>query len=303
MAPADSIAYPFRVGPFRHTMGLAPLILSEWIEPDENWAADLAERARLLGERHSEVFAALLEAEASSREVLGLLAEHLPLRFPDLYRRDGGTITCRPSGLTWNIIEPSIHPLDLAGRMVQEDLCLMQQSHKGEPYRLVGASLCFPTRWRLSEKLGQSVNAIHGPVPAYDEQLTAAMDRFFERLSEDRPVWRANWSLLDDPTLFQPSGHGRTGQDPTITAQNAGERLWLRSERQTLRRLPRTRAVLFTIRVRVRPLNDLARRPEQAVLLAENIRAMPETMRAYKSLQPFLGAALAWLDHVHGRST
>ena len=67
---------------------------------------------------------------------------------------------------------------------------------------------------------------------------------------------------MDDPTLFQPTGKWRTAHDATITEQNAGERLFLRVERQTLRRLPDSGAVLFGIRVHVYPLADAVTTPE-----------------------------------------
>jgi hypothetical protein len=124
------------------------------------------------------------------------------------------------------------------------------------------------------------------------------MERFFHRLKTERPVWRINWTLLDNPTLFQPTGHGRLAHNAQITAQNAGDMLWLRMERQTLRRLPRSGDILFTIRVHVRPLHSLATRPERAATLAAAIRALPLAMQRYKSLPPFLDAVLAWLDQV-----
>jgi hypothetical protein len=294
--PAPDYA-PFSLGPFRLSMGLRPLDLQDWIEPDEHMAVELAEKERLLRDRHPEVFAALQEATESAAEVLELLAAHLPTRFPTLYRREGTLLTNLVRQQTWDLARPALHPLDLAGRLVQEDLCLMAEAPRAV-YRLVGASLCCPTRWRLAEKLGKPLTAIHAPVPGYEDQLASTMDRFFARLKPDKPVWRLNWSLADDPTLFQPTGQGRRERTPEITADNAGEKLWLRMERQTLRRLPRTHAILFTIRVHVRPLLHLARRPEQAALFAAALQALPEPMRLYKSLSPFLAAVLTWLDRV-----
>jgi hypothetical protein len=69
-------------------------------------------------------------------------------------------------------------------------------------------------------------------------------------------------------------------------------------ERQTLRRLPRTGDILFTIRVHVRPLYTLATQPQRAADLAAALRAFPQAMRQYKSLPPFLDALLVWLDRV-----
>ncbi|MBV9785849.1 MAG: DUF3445 domain-containing protein, partial [Acidisphaera sp.] len=77
------------------------------------------------------------------------------------------------------------------------------------PYRLTAASLCFPTRWRLADKIGKPMQAIHATVPLYAERLARPVDRFFEKLAPQRPVFRTNFSLLDNPALFQQGGHGR----------------------------------------------------------------------------------------------
>ena len=148
--------------------------------------------------------------------------------------------------------------------------------------------------------MGHLLSVIHGPVPAYETQLSSTMDRFFARLKVERPVWRINWSLMDDPALFQPRGHGRRERNPDITIHNAGDRLWLRMERQTLRRLPRTGDILFTIRIYVRPLRELALHPDRASTLAAAIRALSPEMYRYKSLPPFVDAVLAWLDQSVG---
>ena len=287
---------PFKAGPFRLSMGLMPLNLNEWIEPDTHFAEELKEKERLLTERYGEVFAALPEAAASAAEVLALLVGHLPTRFPELYKSSGDRIENLATGQHWEMHPTPLHPLDLAGRLVQEDLCLMQWQADTRVYHLVGASLCFPTRWRLADKIGQPLNTIHAPIPGYEEQLAPTMDRFFERLKVEKPVWRLNWSLMDDPTLFQPTGHGRTGLNADITPENAGDTLWLRMERQTLRRLPHTKDILFTIRVYVKPLAHLATQPGRTAQLAAALRALPQPVRRYKSLAPFIEAVLTWLD-------
>ena len=287
---------PFKAGPFRLSMGLMPLALKDWIEPDTQCAAELTEKERLLTERHEEVFAALPEANPGAAETLALLVEYLPSRFPALYRRNGERLDNLATGQQWEVHNTPLHPLDLAGRLVQEDLCLMQWRADTRVYHLVGASLCFPTRWRLADKIGQPLNAIHAPIPGYAEQLATSMDKFFDRLKVEKPVWRLNWSLMDDPTLFQPTGHGRTGTNTHITPENAGDALWLRMERQTLRRLPHSHDILFTIRVYIRPLAQLATQPDRAAQLAAALRALPPSLRRYKSLPPFIEAVLTWLD-------
>src|SRR5262249_2194981 len=152
----------------------------DWILIDDDFERDLAEKERLLAVRHAEVFAALPQAGAGAQEVLERLTEHLKRHFPQHYREPPG----------------DLHPLDRAGRLVQEDLCLLRDGI------LVGASLCFPTRWRLAEKLGRPLLEIHAPVPGFADALGDPVARFFARLAPDQGVWRANWGIADDPTLF-----------------------------------------------------------------------------------------------------
>lgn len=302
---------PFSGGPFALRLGTRAIAPAEWIEIDRQYSDQLKLKDSLLGQRHDEVFAALDGTDTAGREVLLLLAEHLANHFPHWFalgdraaRSDlaaSGTsvdasacLTNRLTGRRYDLADASMHPLELAGRLVQEDLCLMQL--RRDHYRLRAASLCFPSRWRLAEKLGATLAGVHAPVAFYDEQLAGPADRLLAALPPEKILCRFNWNLHDDPALFQPTGMDRTQLDPSITSANAGERLWLRVERQTLRRLPQSREVLFTIRTHVRALSSIARRPEVAAQLALALRALPAETYRYKSLPVFGAAALAWLD-------
>ncbi|MCE7987392.1 MAG: DUF3445 domain-containing protein [Caldilinea sp. CFX5] len=289
---------PFQPGPFRMAMNLFPLDLAEWIELDSDLPAHLAEKRRLLAERPTEVFAAQPQALCGSQETLALLVEHLTTHFPQIYQCNAETITNQATGEQWQLTDSSLHPLDLAGRLVQEDLCLMQRDPDYGIYRLVAASLCFPTRWRLHEKLGHALAAIHGPTPHYAETIATPMDRAFDKFRADRAVWRLNWSVLDNGALFQPTGHGRKDYITDVTAANAGDKLWLRVERQTLRRLPQSNDILFTIRIYTYPFHTLVGQPAVAQRLAAALVGLDEAMADYKSLRPLLAPALAWLTKV-----
>jgi hypothetical protein len=283
---------PFLDGPWRLTMGIKALDLAEWIEVDERFAAQLAERRRLLEERPADVLAELPESARGQQELLQLLLDHLPARFPENYRRTNGLIENRTTGEGFEIAAWQGAPLELAGRLVQEDLCLLQRGDAG--YRLVAAVLCFPAHWRLSDKLGRPLEAIHAPVPGFGERLAAPVDRFFEGIQVARPVWRVNWGMVDAPTLFRPPEH--RGHPKPIGAERAGSELWLRVERQTLRRLPGSGDVVFGIHTHVDPLDDAIDSPVAARALGARIREMPDDMARYKSILPIREPLLAWLD-------
>jgi hypothetical protein len=274
-------------------MGLVAAPEPEWFEIDSRYPAEIAERHRLLAERHAEVFGAEPGSEPARAETLTMIIEHLTRVHPDWFEKDDVTIRNRLSGEHWDI--PAHDPLELSGRLLQEDLCLIEASPDGP--RLTAAVLCFPSRWRLHEKLGRPLAEVHARVPFYGERLARPVDRFMAHVREGHIAARLNWSVLDDPTLFQPTGKFRTAHDATITGQNAGDRLYLRVERQTLRRLPATGAVLFGIRVHVYPLLRVVTTPEAATCLADAVRALPPEMANYKSLPKFQAAMLAWLDH------
>ncbi len=73
---------PYLSGDFRMEMGMHALNLADWIEIDDHYAQDLAEKRRLLAEQGEEVFVALPQAQPGAAETLALLGEHLPRTFP-----------------------------------------------------------------------------------------------------------------------------------------------------------------------------------------------------------------------------
>jgi hypothetical protein len=282
----------FGGGRYRLAMGLTPLNAAEWLAPDASLAEILAAKRQLLATRTESVFQVLPEAGRTSVELLQLLATHLSQRFPGLYRLGSdGRLVNKASQETWDIEVPQLHPLDIAGRLVAEDLCLLRASDAG--YRLIGATLCFPNRWRLAEKIGQPLDFIHEPVPGFAPALQRPLAHFFAALKPDRILARVNWGIADDPTLFQPIGRDA---DAAITAETAGSALFLRLERQTLRRLPESQAVLFTIRTGITPLDQVIATPADAIDLAGALRDMSPAMLRYKHLTAVAPVLLAWLE-------
>ena len=284
---------PFDGETYRPAMGLVALDLDDWIEIDADMPSDLSLKRDLLANRHKEVFESLPEALAASQEVLDLLVEHLARRFPDCYRREGDLFHNLVTQESWSLSGSGLHPLDLAGRLVQEDLCLMQRDERG--WRLTAGSLCAPSRWSLAEKMGKPMAAIHEPVPFYAEKLARPVDRFFDKLASNKAVWRANWSVKEDPTLFQPIRY-QSPVGPPATPENAGELVYLRVERQTLRRLPQSDAILFTIRTYVRRIADCITTAAAAERLARSVVGLPPEVARYKNVGRFADALIDWLN-------
>jgi hypothetical protein len=259
-------------------MGLHRLELAEWLQLDERYDDELAEKARLLLEARDDVLVTLPEGAGASEELRELVLD-------DLTAHHGG-VGADPS-------RRDAHPLADASLRVQEDLCVL--TDESGTFRLTAACVCFPSRWSPRSKLGATLSGIHGPVPGFESTLGSQAQTFFERLGVDRPVWRSNWTLLDTPLLHLPSPESRRAPAPG-GVDDLGDRLWFRVERQTLRRLPRTAAVVFTIRTTVQPLAAaLATTPGAADALAATLPTVPEDVAAYKGWRPLLAPLSRWL--------
>jgi dimethylamine monooxygenase subunit A len=270
---------PFVGGPFRWRLGLRPLDLADWIEIRADHDAQMAAKASVLADHHDTAVVVADHVVPESTEVLETLVSHLRERFPERYAH----------------VEPdwSLHPLDAAGRLVQEDLVLMVERDG----RLVvgGGSVCFPNRWDLRSKLGCTMAEVHEPVARLNAQLAAPIDSVLARLRPERSFWRLGWGVLDTGELYQ-AVDGTAPARPRAATPGVDavdhlslDQIHLRVERETLRRFPRTGCVLFTIRTHIATLRQVADHPADAALLAEAIAAMPADVAGYKQLDE-LGA-------------
>jgi len=138
-----------------------------------------------------------------------------------------------------------------------EDMCLLTKAREDDCYRLIGAAVAWPSDWHPADKIGLALRALHAPIAGYEEQLADGVDRFMDTLRPGMIFGRCNWFIAATPARrwIEPRPPGEAFAH--VTPHNAGEALFVRSERQTLRRLPQTGAIVFTIGIYVEPLGAL----------------------------------------------
>jgi dimethylamine monooxygenase subunit A len=286
---------PFDDRPYALRVGLRPLDVHDWMEIDDHYVDEMTTKRALLDNRHGDVVACIDGALSACDELLGELVRFLPQRFAESFSVTDQQLHNHLTGERWQLDGHGLHPIDLAGRLVQEDLCLMVPIDG----RLVlgAASLCSPNRWRLAEKLGRPMSEIHAPTPGYLERIATATDRALDRITVDTPVWRTNWGVHDDCVGFQGDA-GHSDQHPTtaVTADNAGSTCFLRVERQTLRRLPNSQALVFTIRTFMHPVESIEHR-DDIKRLGIAIGNVPPDFFVYKSLPVLANQLLEWIDN------
>ena len=265
--------------PDRMHVGARALDLDKWIEINSTYEIDLAQKRDLLARKHDEVFVSIPLGDAGSREVLELLSEHLLRVFPDRW----------PDEV---LIDSSLHPLEAASLLVQEDLCVMSQV--GSDWILSAASLCFPSRWDVREKIGKNLLGIHGPVPHYAETIGTATQNIFDKLTVERPLWRVNWTVMDSGELHQPTAV-RSPDAMEITRENIEQSLYFRRERQTLRKLPDSGDILFTIRTYSNTFAQVVEQfPDFRKHIGTTIAGSTPQLVDYKGWANILGELQSW---------
>ncbi|GAA5966359.1 hypothetical protein JCM21900_005146 [Sporobolomyces salmonicolor] len=232
-------------------------------------------------------------------------------------------------GREWN-------PMRVAGLLLQDDLALMvQDPSSGGQYRFVAGSICTAGSWRLRDKLGLTLDEIHftGQVPQYAEKYQKSMNRFFANLMEDRIVERNNYFFQTDSALaWSTASNGpeeifddlEKGPNPDLLKQTEGaseplqatdvDTIHFRTERQTLRRLPKSKAILFTIRTYLDPVSELVKESGVPGRMASALRirqyadsaetfvapqSWPRDVHWYKGAGKYTPVLLPYLDRQH----
>jgi len=245
------------------------------------------------------------------------------------------TITIVPIGVTYDL--DTEDPMKVSGLLIQDDLALMVEGSDGRYYFQAGAVMV-PGFWRMQDKIGLPLEDIHlqGNVPQYKQKLHISMARFFKRMAVDKPVIRNNYFLQvakpppeDGTEILDPHElawsdstngdedtftHGTPGveqrtervpesvqhaEDVTTPDYVAPKNMRLRTERQSLRRLPRSGAIVFTIRTYLFGVEDLAKEKGVPGRMASAIRSWPEDVAKYKGRRLYEDILLPYLDECH----
>ena len=260
-------AVPVQPKPFRLVVGTRPT--RHWLLPGPDGEQQVATKVRLLRERTADV---LLVQPGAEPAVLAL-----------------ARLVMAATGATTTPAGSAQAALAQAALAVPEDLCLMQRDASGS-WRLTAGCVCFPSHWRLADKVGDDLSGIHDPVPGYAERLAAATRQAFDRIADSDDVWeRFNWILTADSELFHPDAL----PPQPVTAAQVPHLLWLRTERQTLRALPDNLGVVFGIRTFLTPLSDLTEQERAA--LATSLTGVSSELARYRSALGYREAVQEWV--------
>ncbi|PWN31337.1 uncharacterized protein FA14DRAFT_128341 [Meira miltonrushii] len=319
---------PFRYGDYKVTMGIRFIPEVQWFQLYRSYPAYI--RLRQLRHKNKGRECCDIVPHPKQRNILAALevarsiSAYLNARYPDLFRielchgaKDAGNFGENVRAIQQQIDPSSYNPMAVAGELVPDDLALLLPDDDAVPddrgavqYRLIAGSICTAGFWRLRDKLNSTLQEIHtsGKVPQFAERLRDPLDRFFTkmeagsgRLSERNNYFfqvvrkedsmNKVYQLRDVDSTLGPVDLSTPIQRP--------QDLVMRTERQTLRKLPKSGAVLFTIHTHMVPIEVMAKEPGIPGRLAYAMRNWPEDVAWYKAASLYREGVLPFLDKAH----
>ena len=270
-------------------IGLSPISESAWLELDNKFEEEILLKKNLLNTNRDKVLQISKGSEDEQEEILESILNYLQKFHSDKYKFSKDSIYIKSTNDLYDLRQFK-NPIELASLLVQEDLVLM--SPKEDKFYLEAASLSAPSHWSLTEKFSKSLLDLHDGVPGYKEDIGKRVDEIFNKLPTERILERYNWSIYDDPKLFQPV-HSKPFVEFKETKPN---KLFLRVERQTIRKLPKYETILFTIRVHVDPIESILNDNHVLKSLKMGVENLSGPMKEYKSINQFEKSLIDWLE-------
>ncbi|KAI1149844.1 hypothetical protein F4825DRAFT_453077 [Nemania diffusa] len=271
---------------------------ADWIRIDKGYLKRLKERDQIMDAYPQEsIGSGPLVNPAIEELYVELMINFLPQRFPAMFYVQGKEFHNRVTGRSYSIDLREIdHDIMLRnlGENIEEDFYFMCPDENDE-LRLEGWIACFPGGFLTTSRKGMSMRTIHHPVPGYEQRIASGADKALSRLQAWEFIERFNWSLqTDGEDLFRVDGNNfypEQGQAvPDDEDDVCIDDCFLRSEHQTLVRLPKSRAVIFCVRSYMTSLRQIKEEGD-GVMLAEAFESMPEKLGNYKK-RPFWQTAV-----------
>jgi hypothetical protein len=289
-------------------IGTSPLPgTDQLIECDEHYLAEVAIKRNLLNEDRHYYFRADADTLACQWEVVEIVLNNLMSTDPDHFKlvKDGNhwlwenkLLNEKHSFEFGKEGTLPLAPLDWVGRQIQEDLLILNQQ-----MILIAGQLCFPSGWDLNEKMNKHFLEVHGPLPSLTSPMIGTASKFIERIPIGKAFQRNNWGFRISDQLDLSARHIEDYKRQLLLVaagmneENAGEKIFIRVEHQTLSRLPKTGFILFTIHTHQNKLAEEVKDEKRAKILYSFLTTVPQAILEYKVMTPFASTLIAYLKN------
>jgi len=289
--------YPFHGSKDRIRMGLSSIPASEWIKYEDDYPARIMEKEQLICNQRSRVIQSIEGSEAAQIELLNDILSFIGSYQSDFFTIKDDLVISLRDNKVYEFSKFKSNPLDLISYLAPDDFCLLEKSD--DDYRLAAASVCAPTYWDLSEKIGRPMKDVHAPIATLEEKIGRMIRHFFINLKPDDYYQRSNWFLMptSDLTLFKDSYDAAMDMGD-LNASNIMDKLYLRCERQSFRKLKQTEYIVFGIKIYVSPLSIVSKHTEIAEDLILAITSMTSDQKQLMGINSYENTLLDYLNSV-----
>lgn len=303
-------SYPFKNKEYKLTMGIRTVDPQDWLLVDPSYKTQVEEKRKLLTNSHlryppekdltSLTLFVTKEAVPAIHELYDIVVDYMCRKYPMHFTKKGtflhNSITNETIPYSASkAINAETHLLNLA-RTIQEDFIILlkdpsrEHEKDGTEYFFKGGVFAFAAGFDPKTRFNTPLSFVHHPIPGYEEKLKLSMNRFFSRIEPGQFVTRSNFSVqthdlyyVDDANKGHNLPKGYEQKPIPYNELDFDTKVHYRSERQVLTKLPKSKAVVFTIRTFLEPMSALKREgTEVCERLAGAISGFPHDIATYK---------------------
>jgi hypothetical protein len=299
----DKYMYSVNIEP--HELGPKGSVYEFPIDIDEHYVSEMRDRALVLDADPGRC-QALPHMITAQWDMLELLMTSMARDYPEHFSltRDGNQWHWinRPLGIDQKFTFGDVatlpyQPMEYIGRQCQGDFSIQDQ-RDGQLWMDAGI-ITTQADWSLDFDVGMNFFEWHAPVPlAHQAGVFDRALKFLLNMQHGRPVRRLNWTMTINSRLdTSPENYHKWGIDrTTVTPENVGDKVHLRVELQGLWRLPRSNAILFSIRCYMIKMRELVTVPKWGRRLPRVLRTLPDEIADYKGLTRYRQTTIDWLS-------
>ncbi|KAK7204791.1 hypothetical protein BZA70DRAFT_280011 [Myxozyma melibiosi] len=286
---------PFR-WPYHQTMSIFKLDINHWLDMDKWYHRYVTEKMDIIRRTGTEYCDILPDGQDAAEELLDTVVDHLCKRYPRLFTRTEIGIDNHVTGEKMDLRRPLKEPvLHYLARLAKEDFYIVKQRADGKHY-LVAAVVPAPGGFfGVQNKIGQHLDVIHTEVPYYEEKLKVSMERWFARMKPNDPVERASWFICWDHEL-RCNGIYALEDGEGVPSETSFSQYNVRVCRQTLRRLPKSNAIVFSNHPIFYSIDEMKDEPFIPSILKKVVLEGPDKILKYKGFEKFDQHLVPYLD-------
>lgn len=314
-------SYPFKNAEYKLTMGIRTLDPQDWLLVEPTYKSRIEAKQKIITNSHpdypadkdtrSSTLFVTPEATPAIIEFYEIVMKYLCDKYPTCFKRDGDTIH--------NLITDKTYPFTgtdpvklqeyLVGNIEEDFIILLkdptrEDEENGTEYFFKGGIFAFAAGFNPRDRFNKPLSFVHGPIPGYEQKLKLSMNRFFNRLLPGQFVTRLNYSMqthnkfyVDDANKGHNLPEGFVQEPLKYEDLDFENQVHYRSERQVLTKLPKSGAMVFTIRTYLLPLAEVKKEGREVCdRLIGAINGFPKDISQYKRADEWGPAVIQYLS-------